>query len=159
VSPQSARGRRRPAAPTTLDDLPAGLNADDRDWLLARAQRVGGLTEAFVWLVRLNILADAMLATGLELQCLDTHLRKVGCSPEAALDRAGDLLDQRLIAGLTDRLLHAATWTRPAPSLTRRLYDDPAEPLPHIYTRRLIREGRGAFGFINRFARAGRPCR
>ena len=162
---RSTRTRRvtrrsaRPVAPTTLDHFPEGLSAEDRDWLLTRAHLAGGLTEAFVHLVRLNILADAMLETSAKMQRIEAALVAQGWPRLEALDRADALLDRRLGATMTRRLLHSANWTRPGPGESRHLYDDPALPLPHMFTRRLIREGRAYFDATNLVWRTQRRCR
>jgi hypothetical protein len=54
------------------------------------------------------------------------------------------------------RLLCAMTWGRPDARPNAGPYDDPAHPLPHALTRRLIAEGRQVCAASSAAARAGR---
>jgi hypothetical protein len=157
--PRRRHARRTARTHATLDHLPLGLSAEDRDWLLTRAHLVGGLTQAFVHLVRLNILADALLDASARVQSLETELLGQGLPHSLARRHANEFLDQRLAVSMTRRFVHAAAWTRPARDRDRCLYVDPADPLPHVFTRRLIREGRDTFDLMHRFVRATQRCR
>jgi hypothetical protein len=123
----------------TLDAPPASLSATERDWLKARAEQVGGLTEVFVCLVRLNILTDAWIACCDEAKAI--RLTTPGSRTQARR-RVREETGRRAVAPLMARVLCAMTWVRPAPDASPGPYDDPARPLPHALTRRLIVEGR-----------------
>lgn len=132
------RGRTRDM---TIDEPPAALSADERAWLLAHARQVGGLTNAFIHLVRLAILSDAVYAS--------LEPRRAGQSAPAQRQPA--------VVGLVQRLAHAAAWTRPDSDTAREPYDDPAVALPPLLTRRLINDGRPVFHAINYLLRRDQP--
>ncbi len=129
-----------PSAAVDCDQL--ALSVAERDWLKVRTDQVGGLTEALVRLVRLNILTDAWIA------CCDEFTavcQAAGSkSRTSVMRRVRAAANRRAVTPLMVRVLCAMTWTRPAPHVNAGPYDDPALPLPQALTRRLIVEGRAA---------------
>ena len=124
----------------TIDAPPTSLSAAERDWLKARAEQAGGFTEAFVCLVRLNILTDAWIACCDESRAV--RMIAGGSSRRQVRRCLRNMARRRAVTSLMKRVLCAMTWARPAPSPQAGPYDDPALPLPHSLTRRLIIEGR-----------------
>lgn len=130
-------------APESLMSIADGLDSGDRRWLLERAQRVGGINQAFVHLVRLSILIDALIGSASRVRSAQSNLIAAGLPRAEAEASAARLLDEDEVAAFAPRLNHLANWTRPGAAHVRHLYDDPALPLPHAVTQRLIREGTG----------------
>ena len=150
--------KERHVTRTTVEQLPSSLSADDREWLLARAGHVGGLTEAFVHLVRINILTDAVFAANENMRTVVANLAARGW-PRARIEKQVWRATARLtVTRLTRRLICASTWRRPAAGDRRRPHDDPAVPLPPDLTRRLIAEGRPHFVSENRRLRSDLRC-
>jgi hypothetical protein len=143
---------------TSIERLPDGLSADEREWVLARAARAGGLNAAFVALVRLNILTDAAAACMARMRAVSARLEARDCGRARIEREVWRAAARTTVASLIRRLVCAATWTRPGAIDRRRPHDDPAVPLPHALTRRLIGEGRAHFEAENRRASAERRC-
>jgi hypothetical protein len=147
------------AAPITITRPPRLLDEDDRAWLDAHAAKVGGLHAAFVYLVRLAILLEAIDSVGHRMYKHRARLRKRHGRRAATAFAVRHIVATSTVSRLVQRVTHASLWTRPQPGEPHAPFDDPHQPLPESVTLRLIAEGRPAFTVLNRHARARLQCR